>query len=208
MSQATSPRGPKSSGGRSIVALLLIVVAVAIFSISFSILMHSESHPPRGGLGPGSSMPPIQAAGWINGTAPSPESLKGKVLVVDAWAYWCGPCLAEAPHLVSTYNTFHDRGVVFIGITMDTGKNILDMKRFLKDGKIPWPCAYGAGQTLDALGVQGIPQVWVVGVDGKIRWNFDSEGSLDAAIEDALGEASTQVAERVTEQGAQGRMQP
>jgi thiol-disulfide isomerase/thioredoxin len=197
MSQGSPPRS------RSIVAFLLIVVAVAIFSISFSMLMHNESHPPRGGLGPGSPMPSIQAAGWINGSAPSPESLKGKVLVVDAWAYWCGPCLAEAPHLVASYDTFHNRGVVFIGLTGDRGKNILDMKRFLQDGKIPWPCAYGAGQTLDALGVQGIPQVWVVGADGKIRWNFDSEGSLDNAIEDALAEAPEQVADRDAERWVQ-----
>ena len=47
-------------------------------------------------------------------------------------------------------------------------------------------------------GVQFIPQVWVVGTDGKIRWNFDTEGSLDAAIEDALSSSSAQVADRST----------
>jgi hypothetical protein len=51
--------------------------------------------------------------------------------------------------------------------------------------------------------VQGIPQVWVVGADGKIRWNFDSEGSLDNAIEDALAEAPEQVADRDAERWVQ-----
>jgi hypothetical protein len=51
-----------------------------------------------------------------------------------------------------------------------------------------------------ALKSEFIPQVWVVGTDGKILWNFDNEGSLDAAIENALSSSSVQVANRSTEQ--------
>ena len=65
------------------------------------------------------------------------------------------------------------------------------MKEFLSDTKITWPCGYGADDTLTALETRIIPQVWVVGTDGKIRWNLDDSGSLEAAIEDALSATQT-----------------
>jgi thiol-disulfide isomerase/thioredoxin len=193
MSQAPGPTN------RSFLALLIVALAVTALSIGFALLMHKETAP-RGGLGPGAIMPPIHVQGWLNEPGPSPESLKGKVLVVDAWGYWCEPCKLEAPHLVSAYDTFHKRGVVFIGLTSDPVSKKDEMKQFLKETNITWPCGYGATETLTALKQESFPQVWVVGTDGKIRWNFDTEGSLDAAIENALSSSSVQVAKRSKEQ--------
>jgi thiol-disulfide isomerase/thioredoxin len=181
------------SGNRRFVGLLLIAVAVGLFATSLAFLVstspHSSAHH-RGGLGPGNPAPPVHAEGWLNGSDPTP-GLHGKVYVIDAWAYWCGPCLKAAPELVSTYQKFRDRGVLFVGLTSDSEDARTQMEGFIKQGKIPWPCGYGAGDTLMALETHFIPQAWVVGRDGVITWNFDSEGTMDAAIEAALAAPAT-----------------
>jgi len=68
----------------------------------------------RGGLRPGETPPPLAAAGWLNGAAPSDADLAGKVVVVDAWFAACPPCRHKAHELVTLYERFRDR-VTFIG---------------------------------------------------------------------------------------------
>ena len=163
------------------VALLMSCVVLLV-----SCVFPQQKH---GGLEPGKLAPKLKAEGWLNGDAPIDADLAGKVLVVDAWAYWCGPCMREAPHLVRAYDTYKDRDVVFIGLTSEGSAELDKSRRFLDNVGITWLNGYGAVETLTEFEAEGIPAVWVIGTDGKVVWNSDSRGSVEDGIENALAAA-------------------
>lgn len=139
----------------------------------------------------GSVLPPLEAPGWLNG-APLADDLKGKVLVIDVWDSFCPYCSQSTPLLKRLYEKFSDRGVVFLGITAADREQALGYVKYLK---LPWPNAYGAGQTIDKLQAQA-PTVFVVAPDGRVAWNDDRsrwkhqlhqfQQRIDAAIEEVL----------------------
>lgn len=163
--------------------VFLVYPLVALIAYFFAIKLF---RPPRtGGVRPGQLAPPISAPGWLNG---EPPDLAGKVVVLDAWFAACGPCRRKAPELVRTYERFHDRGVVFIGLTPDGEEELSESRAFVQKAGITWPNGYGAFETLQAFLTDGgiFPSVWVIGPDGKVTWNRDSPGTLQEAIEKAL----------------------
>ncbi len=131
----------------------------------------------------------------IKGSTVSMRGLRGKVVVLDFWATWCGGCLADMPRLKGLYAKFHDQGVEFLGISLDDPKEEggLDrLKEFVAKDNIPWPQFYqGNGSESEfssRLGVSGIPRLFVVDAEGKIA-SIDARGKLEDLIPELLAKA-------------------
>lgn len=179
---------PRSDSPNTVFLKGMAAIAAAL-AIMWA-LLSSHQQPgnglPAAGLPVGSPLPRIKAAGWLNGPAPRLGELNGKVLVIDAWASWCGPCRAKAPEMVVLYEKYRPQGVEFIGLTSESEHEMEAMEEFLTSTGIKWRNGYGAVQTLTDLQADYIPMVWVVDREGKIAWTDHSPLSLDEGIQQAL----------------------
>ena len=123
----------------------------------------------------------------------------GKVLVVNLWASWCGPCRREVPEYEKVRKEFAGRGVEFIGLTAEDPRTSSDrVKQFARDFNFGFRLGWADHETAVALmnGRNAIPQTLVIAPDGRIlsHWRGYSPGQggnhLRETIERALSEAS------------------
>ena len=120
------------------------------------------------------------------------DDLAGKVVVIDFWATWCGPCIAELPHMKELYEQYKDQGVEFVGVSLDAppsegGRDAL--LEFVEERELPWPQYYqGNGWDSEfskSWGINSIPAIFVVDASGKLH-STDARGKLDEMIPELI----------------------
>ena len=124
----------------------------------------------------------------LEGKPISLNDYQGKVVLLDFWATWCGPCIGELPNVQTNYKTYHPQGFDVIAVSLDEDKD--ELTNFIKEKAMPWPQIFdGKGwQAGDAkaYGVQAIPFTLLIGKDGAIAAVNPRGPALEPAIKAAL----------------------
>jgi thiol-disulfide isomerase/thioredoxin len=117
----------------------------------------------------------------VDGTPVDISKLRGKVVLVDFWATWCGPCRAELPDVLAVYSKLHSKGFEIIGISLDQDKDAL--VKFTAQNGMTWPQYFdGKGWQNDissSFGINSIPAMWLINKKGYVATTNGREGLED-----------------------------
>ena len=123
----------------------------------------------------------------LGGESVRSADLKGKVVVLDFWATWCGPCVEELPQFQATVDRWSDRPeVVFLAVSVDEDEDVV--RRFMKKNEYDFPVARD-GKVDDEFGVSAIPTIVLIGREGRIQYRhvgFDSDVDLTQKLSDEI----------------------
>ena len=130
-----------------------------------------------------------RSSGWTAKGDLAIESLRGKTVVLNFWASWCGPCRDEMPLLQEGSERWKDRNVVFVGVDVKDFRR--DARAFLDRFGVTYANVYdGKGSTVGRYGATRYPETFFVDAKGRVRWRIagaiEEASELDEGIERAL----------------------
>jgi thiol-disulfide isomerase/thioredoxin len=173
---------------RNPLALVVVaLVAAGMLYFGFHMARRSGTDHPLG-IGFGTPAPDF-TLDTLDGKSVTLSSLRGKAVVLNFWATWCGPCKIETPWLVELQNQYGAQGLQIVGVAMDdSGKD--EIARFAKDMGMNYPVVLGKEAVGDAYGgVPALPESFFIGRDGKIVdkiMGLEGRSEIEDAIKKAL----------------------
>lgn len=124
-----------------------------------------------------------------SGQAVELAKLHGKVVVVNFWATWCGPCRAEIPGMIEVYQKYRGKGLEIVGISVDRD-GWPAINQFVKKLNITYPVVLGNGDVVDAYGgIDAIPTTFFVDRNGRVlqrHVGYMSKDEFEKAVKSSL----------------------
>ncbi len=125
----------------------------------------------------------------VDGRQVDLASLRGKVVLIDFWATWCGPCVAELPNLLKAYQELHPKGFEIIGISLDSSQEKLEA--FVKERGMAWPQYFDGkswqNEISSKYGINSIPAMWLVNKKGMVV-DTEARSGLEERVQKLLAE--------------------
>lgn len=146
------------------------------------VIAQSKTIPQVGSMAPDINMPDT------SGKPFSLSMLRGKYVLVDFWASWCGPCRGENPNVVKAYNTYKDKNFTILGVSLDQEK--ADWVKAINDDHLTWyhisDLKYWSSAAVGLYGFEGIPYNVLVNPEGKIIATNLRGGGLESKLAEVL----------------------
>jgi len=184
-----------------------LVALVVVLSLS------TASPAGAAALSIGDAAPPLKITEWVKGDPVDLAAVRGKrIVVMEIWATWCGPCLSSIPHLTELQHRFGSKGVTVVGVTSRDENNTLEQVRsFVADRGERMDFTVGFDREgitertyMEQTGQQGIPTAFVIDRQGRLAWiGHPLFGLQEALAEMVAGTYDMQLARKVFERSNQ-----
>lgn len=176
----------KNSGLLAASLVFMVTVCKGNKVLSTSEIGHTSSTPTGASRIPATDF----TLASLDGKTHTLSSFRGKVVLVDFWASWCGPCKAMIPHAIELYNQYKNQGLMILGVGLDDEASL---RKFVAKTPISYPVLVGTSETGRTFGVSAIPTSLILDKHGNIAFRHTGfypgmESTLEDEIKGLLAE--------------------
>ena len=179
---------PPKLGSYSLIPLAFVITILFCLTV-----VAGDPYAPRSAISAGEKAFAFHARTIDGKIINFPDDYKGKVVLLDFWATWCGPCRGELPKLVAAYNQYHNKGFEIVSVSLDEPRQGPALLQFIRENNMTWSQIYDGHYWKAAVavqyGVHAIPCPVLVDGDTGMIIATDTEAlghKLTKALETAL----------------------